>query len=823
MDALLQDLRYALRTLSRSPGFTASAVLTLALGIGAATAGFTLLNWVALRPVPGIREPSRAGFVEFAAQDEHGYRPNGLTVSQRDLVLRGSPAVSGLAGREGPMAVNAAAEMSAAGRVSAEFVTSDYFTTLGVATPLGRGFVAEDDAPPLGNRVAVISDRLWRDLFAARSDVLGLPLRVNGLACTVIGVAPPGFRGSNLFDPVDMWMPGATEWDIRHLDPARRQAESDYRFVLRLRPGASFDQAERQLSTAIRALAVADTAHFSPQVSAQVLPGLGLDALHGAKEGIDHQLRLIIGIAALVLLVACANVANLLLLRRAQRRSDAVVRLALGASRFRLVRYALTESVLIGVASGILGVLVALWVNGLFHRFRLLRYISMEGLRLDWRVIGFAAAAGLLAAVFAALLPALVGSRADLVGDLKASGPTQAGGAPMLRTGLAVLQVAVSLTLVAGTYLFARTLQHYAQVPLGFDPAGVTVFHVDPKAQGYTPQQARNYLQALRARSAALPGVETASFASLTPFVGVFNIDAVRRADAPTDAKPTGAASQQVSGDYFSALRIPLLRGSTFQPGDLWPDSAQRVGKVILSAELARKVFGADDPIGRLVVLPFYRSNGTAEVVGVVGDVHWNERGGGVDPILYSPVGQQATPYGPMLVLRSRLSAATLERRTQLIGRSLDPAMPIESRGPLSDAVAAAISSQTVLFRLAGLLSAVALLLAAVGCYSLIAYGITTRVREFGVRMALGARARDILRSAARPAVTIIALGVVCGVGGAMYLTRFIKSSLYGVSPLDPVAFVAAAVLLGAAVLLASWIPARRAAKVDPMVALRCE
>jgi putative ABC transport system permease protein len=821
MDALVQDLRYALRTLGRSPGFTASAVLTLALGIGAATAGFTLLNWVTLRPVPGIREPSRAGFVEFAAQDERGYRPDFLTVSQRDLVLRGSPAVSGLAGREGPMAVNAAAEMRAAQRVSAELVTSDYFTTLGVATPLGRGFVAEDDAPPVGNRVAVISDRLWHELYAGRSDVLRLPIRVNGLPCTVIGVAPPGFRGPNLFDAVDIWLPGATEWDIRHLDPARRRAESHYRFVLRLRPGASFDQAERQLSAAIRVLAVADTAHFSPQVSAQVLPGLGLDALHGAKAGIDHQLRLIIGIAALVLLVACANVANLLLLRRAQRRSDAVVRLALGASRFRLVRYALTESVLIGVASGILGVLVALWVNGLFQRFRLLRYISMEGLRLDWRVIGFASAAGLVAAILAALLPALVGSRANLVGDLKSSGPTQAGGAPRLRSGLAVLQVAVSLTLVAGTYLFARTLQHYAEVPLGFDPDGVTVLQVDPKAQGYTPQQARNYLQALRTRIAALPGVETAAMASLTPFIGIFNIDAVRPADAPHDAKPIGAASQQVSGDYFSALRIPVLRGTTFLAGDLWPDSAQGLGKVILSASLARKAFGSADPVGRIVMLPFHRK--TAQVVGVVGDVHWNERGGDVDPILYTPVGQEATPYGPMLVVRSRTMPAGLEREVQEAGRSLDPTMPVESNGPLSDAVAAAISSQTVLFRLAGLLAAVALLLAAVGVYSLIAYGITTRIREFGVRMALGAGARDILRTAARPALVIIALGIVFGIAGTMYLTRFIKASLYGVSPLDPVAFVTAAVLLGAAVLLASWIPARRAAKVDPMVALRYE
>jgi putative ABC transport system permease protein len=824
MDTLLQDLRYALRTLGRSPGFTAVAVITLGLGIGAAASGFSLLNWVLLRPVPGVREQSRAGFVAFTVPSDGGYMPSSVTARQRGLILRAAPAVSRLAGREGPIETNAGAGSGNAQRVFVEFVTSDYFRTLGIVPARGRALLPEDDAPPLGNRVAVISDRLWHDWFVGRDQAVGQAMRVNGVPVAVIGVTPPGFRGPDLFQPADIWMPGITEWDILHFSAAHRPTEpSYYRYVLRLRSGASFDEATTQLRSGLHALALADTTELSPKATASVLPHLGLEAFYGAKEIIDHQLALIIGIAGLVLLVTCANVANLLLFRRAQRRSDLVVRLVLGASRGRCVRYALTESAVIGISSGVLGVVLALWVSRLFNSARLLRFISMDGLRLDWRVIGFAVAAGVLASILAGLLPAILGSRADMGRDLKASGPTMAGGAPLLRTGLAVLQVAVSLTLVTGTYLFARTLQHYAAVPLGFDPAGVVVFRVEPKAQGYAPQQEQAYVRALRERVAVLPGVQDVAFVSLTPFMGIFNIDQVRRADAPSDARPIGAASQQVSGDYFSVLRIPVLRGTTFGPGDLWPDSGQAVGKVILSAALARKLYGTTDPVGQIVVLPGYRQERSAEVVAVVGDVHWNERGGDVDPILYAPVGQGAIPYGPMLAVRSRVTPAALEREVQEIGRSLDPAMPIESRGPLTATVATAVSSQTLLFKLVGLLSALALLLSAVGVYSLIAYGVTTRLREFGVRMALGAQGRDILRTAARPTLVIIGLGIVCGVAGTMYLTRFIKASLYGVSPLDPIAFVIAALALGIAVLLASWIPARRASRVDPMIALRYE
>jgi putative ABC transport system permease protein len=320
-----------------------------------------------------------------------------------------------------------------------------------------------------------------------------------------------------------------------------------------------------------------------------------------------------------------------------------------------------------------------------------------------------------------------------------------------------------------------------------------------------------------------VPGVEQVALVSVPPFFGITEFERVRRADAPVGANPLNVIADQVSADYFSLLRIPMLRGAPFDYGDEWPDSSRTVGKVIVSARLAQNLFGQADPLGQMVVLRTGRKDLHAQVVGIVGDVHWTDRRGEAEPTMYYPVGQGLALYGPMIAVRSRGPQVALDRQVQEIGRSLDPAMPVRSNGPLRDMVAQSIASQQLLFRLLGLLSALTLLLAAVGVYSLVAYSVTTRTREFGLRVALGAEAGDILRAAARPAFVIVGIGIIVGAAGAMYLTRFIKALLYGVSPLDPVAFVAAAGLLCVAVLLASWIPARKASHVDPMTALRYE
>lgn len=818
MDTLLQDLRYALRSLARSPGFTLVAVATLALGIGAATAGFSLLNWVLLRPLPGVREPGRLGVVWITVRTPGGaYMPNGIGNADRSALLHATPTVSALSGRQGPIDLSFSAVNTTPRNAAAEFVTTDYFRTLGVHPHLGRLFVPEDDSPPMGRPVAVISDRLWHNDFGGRPDIVGQPMHINGLTFTVLGVTSPGFYGTSHFHQAEIWLPGQTSWEVQHVPPMHRPLQVPYyEFVLRLRPGASFTQAEGQLKAAIRTLAV-DTSRFSPGVTAEVFPGVGLESM--GRDVIGHQLALVMCIAGLVLLVACANVANLLLLHRGQRRADVIVRLALGASRGRLVRHFLTESVLVGAVSGAVGIVISLWIAGLFSHLRLLGFIPVEGIHPDWRVLGFAVGIGMLASTAAGLAPAFFSSRANLGSDLRASAPAHAGGAQLLRTGLSVVQVAVSLTLLAGAFLFARTLQNFARVPLGFDPTGVAILQVYPELQGYSQMRAQVYLRSLADRVAGLPGIAEVAFVSLPPFTGMSRIARVRRSDSPSDAAPLEVATNEVSGAYFATLKIPILSGGAFHSGDEWPDSSRAVGKVILSESLAKRLFGNMDPVGRLLD----RDNLPAEVVGVVGDVQWNSRRGPVEPLLYEVVGQPASPYGPMIAIRSALPNATLAREVQDVSRELDASLPINNRGDLGDAVAATLASETLLFRLVGLLSTITLLLTAVGVYSLVAYSVTTRTREFGLRMALGAEARDVLRTAARPAVTIVFGGVACGVVGAVYLTRFIKASLYGVSPLDLTAFVSAAALLCLAVVLASWIPARRAAKVDPMVALRYE
>jgi predicted permease len=822
MEALLADLRYAVRTLRRSPGFTAAAVLTLALGIGAATAGFGLLNWVLIRPLPGVRDAGRLGLVWFAARTPGGgYQPNGLTLVQRKAVLQASPAVTALAGRQ-PTRLNLAAAGQSPRRTWAEFVTTDYFETLGVPLQRGRAFVSDDDALPLGLPVTVISDLLWHEVFGGRADVVGQRLLVNGVSFTVIGVAAPGFHGPDRFNQPDLWLPGQTEWDARHLSPARRPRARDYiEFVLRLRRGATFDEAASELKSAVRMIALADTSEFSPEVTANLFPTIGLPAM--GRDPIRHQLALVMGVAGLVLLVTCANVANLLLFRRAQRRGDIVLRLVLGASRGRLIRHLLTESAVVGVLSAVGGVLIALWLEGLFRNLRLLRFLSLEELSIDWRVLTFSVGAGLCAALVAGVLPALLSSRGDLGTEVRAAGPTQAGGAPLLRTGLAALQVAISLTLVAGAYLFARTLQSYAKVPLGFDPAGVTIFQVDPTIQGYTPQQAHAYLRSLAERVTGIPGVEHVAFVSIPPFTGISNMERIRRADAPANAEPLNVVSDVVSGDYFAALRIPVLRGTVFKATDAWPANPPAVGEVVLSESCARRLFGDRDPVGAPIELPRFRQTLHAQVVGVVGDVHWNDRRGDVALMLYEPLGQSSTPYEPMIAVRARTPSVSLTRQVQDMGRALDVSLPIEARGPLSETVAKSVSAENVLFNLLSLLSTLALILTAVGVYALVAYGVTTRTREFGIRMALGAETPAIVGTAMRPAGGIALAGIVGGVVGALVLTRFIAASLYGVSRFDPAAFVTAAAVLAVAVFLASYLPARRAAKVDPMVALRYE
>jgi len=522
-------------------------------------------------------------------------------------------------------------------------------------------------------------------------------------------------------------------------------------------------------------------------------------------------------VAGLVLFVACANIANLLLFRRTQRRADIVVRLSLGAGRGRLVRLFLVESGVVGLAGGAAGVLIALGLKAGFGAMRILGFIDVGPVPVDARVIGFAVGLGVIAALLAGVVPALLGTSVNLNVDLKSSGPTQAGSAQRLRLGLASTQVAVSLILVAGVYLLAATLGNYARIPLGFEPAGVSVFLTDPKEAGYVDSRMRGYYDLMTQRIAALPGVTHVALIDLPPFTRVsFGLT------LQVGAESLSVNTVHASSSYFATLGIPVLRGASFADADAWPDTLDPIKKIILSLTVARSLFGDRDPIGQLIEVPSRRRPFRAMVVGVVGDVR-NDFVGPVDRLVYQPVGDWPNPYSPSIIVKSSASAGGLTGAVREIARGVDGSVTIENRGALPALVAASINTQHLFFRVLGALSLLTLFLTAVGVYAIVAFGVTTRTREFGIRTALGAAPVNLVQISLRPAMTITLLGTLAGVGGALYLSKFIASMLYGVSRLDPTAFVLAAALLAVAVLLASWLPARRAAKIDPMVALRYE
>ena len=821
----MNDLRYALRTLAKSPGFTTLVVLTLAVGIGAATTGFSLLNWVALRPVPGVRDARNLGLVWFGKQDSTGFAPGSIDYDLSATILQGVPAVTALVGRQAT-AVSIAPQDGLARRVTAEFVMNNYFTTLGAQPQLGRVFVPEDDRSPGGSPVIVIGDRVWREAFGGRPDVVGQVLRVNNLAFTVIGVAPPGFHGTDRLGDADVWLPGRTLLDVEHFPPRfRRAAQSYYEFLLRLRPGASFAEAAVQLQAVMSHLASLDPQR-ADQIrasAAKVYPGIGLPPL--GRESVGRVTTLILGIVALVLLVTCANVANLLLVRGAERQVDVSVRVALGASGRDVARSYLIESAILGASGAGGGLLASLWLHDLFAGVRLSGlWRPLSSVSFDWRVLGFAILAGLAAATLSGISPVLLTSRTDISAVLKDAARSQAPRAAWLRSGLACFQVAVSVALVAGALLFARTLQNLARVELGFEPAGVATFDVGPRSAGYTPTRTRAYLQSLTQRISALPGVEHVALATLAPFSGVSFGGRIRRDGAGSDDSSIPIRTNQVSPGYFAALRIPLVRGPGFPGGPAVADSATTRGQVVLSRALARRLFGDSDALGRFVQFTDnVHGKRRYEVVAVARDSRWTGVGTEEEPFVYELLGQTEPVDQTVVLVRSSVPTSAVARAVAEVARGLDGTLTVQDDGPLSDAVARSLSERSLLLKLVGLLSVLTLVLSGVGVYGLVSYTVARRTREFGIRMALGAGGAAVVRSAVRPALGFACVGIAGGIAGATVLARLIAKWLYGVSPLDGAAFLGAVALLAATTVLACWLPARRATKVDPMVALRDE
>ncbi|MEJ7811456.1 MAG: ABC transporter permease [Gemmatimonadaceae bacterium] len=823
-DVARQDTRFALRAFRRTPGFTTVAVLTLAIGIGANTAIFSAVNALLLRPLP-FHDPERLMKVSLTV-------PARGTSPARDDVIWSYPKFAAF--RDAQTIYEEPALYTdyqvtlrtgdEAERVYHEIVNARYLPTLGVRPALGRNFLPDEDRHAGGPRVAILSHALWARRFNADPAVLGRALDLGGNPYTIVGVAPPGFGG--LSGRAELWVP-VLSLPAEEINQAWGHS---YVVVARLKPGVSPEQAK----TVVRQLgARVDAAYPHPEITAEHWGAVAreLDATR-VDPVVRRLLLVLLGAVGLVLLIACANVANLFLVRAAGRQREIAVRLAIGAGRRRLVRQLLTESMLLSIAGGLAGVAVAWWGVRLLTTLQpaaMLRMQQMAGIgavnfaaiRLDLAALAFAAALAIGTGLLFGLVPALQATRPSLTAALKDDGARgSVGGARGVtsRDVLAVLEIALALVLLAGAGLTLRSLGNLLGVNTGVNAERVLTMRLNtPEGVGRDSLPA--FYDELTERLGGLPGVTGVALQDCAPLAGRCNGTAIRLRDRPPAAPGTEPeiGIHWVSPTWNAVLRAPVVRGRFFTRGD-------RLGvqKVVIVNEAAANAFWpGQDPIGRPVSVGqggFW--DDTAYVVGVVGDVRYGMLDSLPKPDAYLSYYQ--SPRGRMMVfLRTAGEPLALAAPARRVIRELSPASPVYDVKTMSAIVADAMSYARFSALLLALFGAVALALAALGVYGVVSFAVAQRTREIGIRVALGATRGDVLRLVVGQGVALAVAGGAAGLLVALTATRVLRSLLYGVAPSDPVTFAAIALLLAAAVVAASWIPARRAAGTPPAVALR--
>jgi predicted permease len=806
MDTLLLDLRYALRSLRRSRGFAAAAIVCLALGIGVNTATFSIVNTLLLRPLP-FADGDRVVRLYSQAPGQ-GWEQDAFSAGELAEIRERSRTLAGVAGA-GQRGFNLAGEGDPV-RLQGSPVTHDLFPLLGVRPALGRGFLPEEDRPG-AEPVVILGHEVWRSQFGGRADVVGSKAVVNGIPTTVVGVMPRGFRF-----PVksDLWVPARP-------DPADA-LDARWSWMLavaRLRPGATVEQAGADLARVARELAAEHPAtHAGWRFGAR---DYGSAYVRGER---GTMLGLMLGAVGFVLLIACANVANMLLARGAARRREIAVRAALGAARRRIVRQLLTESVLIALAGGAAGVLVGTWwLHWLVSTLgtEVPYWMAFE---LDGRVLAYTAALSVATGLLFGILPALRASRPDLTGSLKDGAPGGTGGThgSRLRGTLVAGEIALALVLLAGSALSIRSFLAAAGTDPGVDAGRILTARTSVTGERYDAMAARAaFFRELAARVRAIPGVRGAALTTALPAGDVGSATTVAAEGAP-DADGVGSRWIAVTPGYWEAMGRPLLAGRGFTEREA-ADSAAEVA--IVSAELAERLWPGRDPLGRRMRVEVEGATPWLTVVGVAPTLAYAKPGEDGERerrqvhLPYARAGWRLMT----LAVRSTGDPATLAAPVRREVRALDPSLPLFTVHTMSDYRASTLWLERAAGQAFASLALLALLLAALGVYGVMAYAVGQRTREIGIRMALGARAPDVVGMVVREGALLAAAGIGAGLLGAWGVSRLMRSTLYGVGPGDPVAFVAAPLLLAAVAVAASWIPARRAARVDPMTALRSE
>ncbi|MFL6276630.1 MAG: ABC transporter permease [Blastocatellia bacterium] len=802
MDSLLKDIRYGARMLTRNPAFTAVAVIALALGIGANAALFSVVNAVLLRPLPFadpdrlvmIRETKLPQFPEFSVSPGNfldWQKQN--TVFER-MVAMGGTSFNLVDGGEPE-------------RLQGMRVSDGFLDILGAQPALGRGFLAEEDQPG-HNFVVILSHGLWQRRFGGDANILNRAITLNGQSYTVIGVMPPSFRVMDR--PADLWAP------IAFTAQQAQQHGSHYLSVFgRLKPGVTVEQARTEMSAIANRLAE-QYPDSDAGWNVMVVP-----LLEYAVRSIKLALYVLLGAVGFVLLIACANVANLLMARASSRQKEIAIRTALGAGRWRIIRQLLTESVLLALVGGGVGLLLAVWGKDLLLSLAPEDLPRMREASLDGWVLAFTAGITLLTGIIFGLVPALQASRPNLNETLKDAGrgSTEGGRRHLFRSVLIVMEVATALVLLVGAGLLIKSFMRLQQVDPGFNPDNALMVKIAlPQKKYTTPEQGGAFYKQLLEKVAALPGVEAVGASCVLPldddFVLGFDIQG-RPPYAPGDEPNTNYYS--VSPDYFKAMSIPLRRGRLFNDHDI--KDAPRVA--VINETMAKKYFPDEDPIGKRINVTMgpttYR-----EIVGIVGDVKHYGLDRDTPPETYEPYMQQ--PMSSMsLVVRTPAEPTSLSAAIRGEVLSLDKEQPVSSIKPLTQLVSASIAQQRFAMLLLGVFAAVAMLLASVGIYGVMSYAVTQRIHEIGIRMALGASSRDVLRLVVGHGMKLALIGVALGLSIAFLVTRIMATLLFGVSATDLMTFTVFSVSLTAVALVACLVPARRALKVDPMVALRYE
>jgi macrolide transport system ATP-binding/permease protein len=815
-DEMFQDLRYGVRMLLKTPGLSLIAVITLSLGIGANTAIFTLLDKVLIRPLP-VEQPQ-----QLVALSKDGLGALAIFSYPMYAELRTrAEALTGLAAHvQQPFSLS---DGSATERVIGQIVSGNYFAVLGVQPALGRGFLPEEDRTPGTHPVVVISHALWQRRFGADPAVLGKTVSLNNYRYTVVGVAPREFTGTVRGTVNDVYVPMMMQVQAQ---PGRNSKLEDrgsgwLTLFGRLKPGASREQAQAALSAVTEAAKQVFRGSPDP---AKVFLTDGSRGFTGRVSDLTLPLKLLMGVVGFVLLIACASVANLLLARGAARRKELAVRLAIGASRFRIVRQLLTESLILTVLGGGAGLLVANWLTRLLLGFQeQTNFVprTLDG-SLDGRVLGFTFGLSLLVGIVFGLAPALQAAKTEFVTALKEDTPLLGARARRfnLRNLLVVVQVALSLVVLIGAGLCVQSLRRLQAIDPGLEPAKVLTASFDLSLNGYNEERGQQFFAQLTERVAALPGVESVSLAAGVAFSAfVWTRSATIEGYQPQPNERPVFNFNAISPNYFKTLGTPLVRGREFTAHDV--AGAPRV--VIVNEATARRYWPSGpsaDAVGKR--LKYGSVDQFAEVIGVVSNT--KDKGLTTDPrpAIYIPLQQQYTP-NMTLHVRAATGVEALLAAVRREVQALDAQLPVYNLKTLAEQKDGALYAERMAAALLVLFGLLALLLAVIGLYGVLAYAVTQRTRELGIRLALGAEPRDLLRLVIGQGLKLTLIGLQLGLAAAFALTRLLEKFLFGVSTTDPLTFALLALLLVAVAFVACWVPARRAARVDPLVALRYE